>query len=93
MLTTHFMDEADLLGDRIAIMGDEVRFAVAAPVPQKHGVGYSLTLEKKDANSFDSEGMSALIREHIHQALLLTDVGTEWRGSSHLALHRNSPSF
>ena len=83
VLTTHFMDEADLLGDRIAIMGDGRLICCGSSLYLKnsYGVGYSLTLEKKDANHFDSEAMATLIRKHIDSALLLTDVGTEmaWR--------------
>ena len=79
VLTTHFMDEADLLGDRIAIMGDGRLICCGSSLYLKnsYGVGYSLTLEKKDANHFDSEAMATLIRKHIDSALLLTDVGTE----------------
>lgn len=51
VLTTHFMDEADLLGDRIAIMSKgQLRCAGSPLFLKKHyGVGYQLTIIKKSA--------------------------------------------
>lgn len=48
ILTTHFMDEADILGDRIAIMADgQLRCAGSSLFLKKiYGVGYQLTIEK-----------------------------------------------
>lgn len=48
ILTTHFMDEADLLGDRIAIMSEGVLRCVGSSLFLKktYGVGYQLTIEK-----------------------------------------------
>jgi ATP-binding cassette subfamily A (ABC1) protein 3 len=50
ILTTHFMDEADILGDRIAIMADgELRCAGSSLFLKKtYGVGYQLTIEKQN---------------------------------------------
>ena len=50
ILTTHFMDEADFLGDRIAIMADGKLKCCGSSVylKNKFGVGYNLTLVKKD---------------------------------------------
>ena len=49
LLTTHFMDEADYLGDRIAIMGDGKLKCLGSSVylKNKFGVGYNLTIVKK----------------------------------------------
>jgi len=49
VLTTHFMDEADLLGDRIAIMADGGLRCCGSSLYLKNrfGVGYNLTLVKK----------------------------------------------
>ena len=49
VLTTHFMDEADLLGDRICIMGEgEVRCCGSSMfLKNRYGVGYNLTLVKE----------------------------------------------
>merc|ERR1711871_883466 len=78
VLTTHFMDEADLLGDRIAIMGDGKLICCGSSLYLKnhYGVGYSLTLEKKDAITFNSQAVAKVITDRV-QAVLLTDVGTE----------------
>jgi ATP-binding cassette, subfamily A (ABC1), member 3 len=48
ILTTHFMDEADILGDRIAIMAEgQLRCAGSSLFLKKnYGVGYQLTVEK-----------------------------------------------
>lgn len=49
ILTTHFMDEADLLGDRIAIMAQGRLCCVGSSLFLKkhYGVGYQLTIIKK----------------------------------------------
>jgi len=79
VLTTHFMDEADLLGDRIAIMADGKLRCCGSSLflKQKFGVGYNMTLEKQDALKFNSSQLSELVHSSIPTAKLLTDVGTE----------------
>eukprot|EP01036_Dinobryon_divergens_P035789 gene35789-46440_t len=79
VLTTHFMDEADLLGDRIAIMGDGKLRCCGSSLflKQKFGVGYSMTLEKKEALNFNTARLTSMITSNIPDAKLLTDVGTE----------------
>ena len=49
ILTTHFMDEADILGDRIAIMAaGQLRCAGSSLfLKRQYGVGYQLTIEKQ----------------------------------------------
>lgn len=53
VLTTHFMDEADFLGDRIGIMGEGRLICCGSSVflKNKYGVGYNLTIVKKDVMS------------------------------------------
>lgn len=48
ILTTHFMDEADILGDRIAIMAEGRLRCVGSSLFLKktYGVGYQLTIDK-----------------------------------------------
>ena len=79
VLTTHFMDEADLLGDRIAIMGDGKLCCCGSSLYLKrmYGVGYNMTLEKKNATTFNSKKMITKVTNEISEATLLTDVGTE----------------
>eukprot|EP00903_Cladosiphon_okamuranus_P016293 g15025.t1 len=49
VLTTHFMDEADLLGDRVAIMADGALRWCGSPIFLKnhYGVGYNLTIVRE----------------------------------------------
>lgn len=46
LLTTHFMDEADLLSDRVAIMnaGELACFGTGLELKEKFSDGYTLTL-------------------------------------------------
>lgn len=54
ILTTHYMDEADILGDRIGIMADGRVICLGSSLFLKNrfGVGYNLTMAKlnKDEN-------------------------------------------
>ncbi|XP_070598469.1 phospholipid-transporting ATPase ABCA1 isoform X2 [Erythrolamprus reginae] len=53
ILSTHHMDEADILGDRIAIISNGKLCCVGSPLFLKNqlGTGYYLTLVKKDVDS------------------------------------------
>ena len=88
LLTTHFMDEADLLGDRIAIMAHGKLQCCGAPLFLKNtfGVGYTLTIVKKSSalSKVDNEKLKAvsshvdaLVKGFIPQAESLSDVGAE----------------
>lgn len=48
ILTTHYMDEADILGDRIAIMtaGEVETTGSSLFLKKRYGVGYQLIIEK-----------------------------------------------
>ena len=50
ILTTHFMDEADYLGDRIAVVSSGYLRAEGGSLFLKsiYGTGYTLTLVKED---------------------------------------------
>lgn len=60
ILTTHFMDEADLLGDRIAMMsGGKLKCCgTSLFLKNIYGVGYLLTLVKRVSSKVDSNGDS-----------------------------------
>ncbi|XP_042485746.1 ABC transporter A family member 1 isoform X1 [Macadamia integrifolia] len=76
LLTTHSMDEADILGDRIAIMANGSLRCCGSSLFLKHlyGVGYTLTLVK----SAPSASVAAdIIHRHVPSATRLSDVGTE----------------
>ncbi len=59
ILTTHFMDEADILGDRIAIMSDgKLRCAGSSLFLKKiYGSGYQLTIEKNQVIGHPPHGV------------------------------------
>lgn len=61
LLTTHFMDEADTLGDRIAIMAEGELRCMGSSMFLKglYGVGYTLTVMKTDQS--DGAGDSSTI--------------------------------
>jgi len=50
ILTTHYMDEADILGDRIGIMtaGQLICLGSSLFLKNRFGVGYNLTMVKKE---------------------------------------------
>ncbi|OVA04022.1 ABC transporter-like [Macleaya cordata] len=76
LLTTHSMDEADVLGDRIAIMANGSLRCCGSSLFLKHqyGVGYTLTLVK----TAPSASVAAdIVYRHVPLATRLTDVGTE----------------
>jgi len=77
VLTTHFMDEADLLADRIAIMADgQLRCCGSSLFLKQHfGVGYNLTIEK--VPNAPSEPIQSLVKSFVKEACVLSDVGSE----------------
>ncbi|CAE7902215.1 ABCA1 [Symbiodinium sp. KB8] len=78
ILSTHFLDEADLLGDRIAIMAaGRVRCCGSSMfLKKRYGVGYNLTLNKADEHC-SSAPIAAIIRRHVPSVKTLSDVGAE----------------
>ncbi|POM60255.1 ABC Superfamily, partial [Phytophthora palmivora] len=78
VLTTHFMDEADILGDRIAIMAEgELRCCGSSLfLKNRFGAGYNLTLVKDDATCKDSAVIS-FVTSRVPTAQLLSNVGSE----------------
>lgn len=65
MITTHFMEEADVLGDRIAIMdhGRVSCYGTTLFLKKLYGTGYSLTV-MKDVNA-DIPNITSVVREHV----------------------------
>uniref|UniRef100_A0A8D0GPA7 P-type phospholipid transporter n=1 Tax=Sphenodon punctatus TaxID=8508 RepID=A0A8D0GPA7_SPHPU len=93
ILSTHYMDEADLLGDRIAIISQGRLCCCGSPLflKTKLGTGYYLTLVKREDDS-DSERswdtglgseqcnvpqLSALIQKLVPGSRLVEDIGHE----------------
>ncbi len=81
LLTTHFMDEADLLGDRIAILSHGQLQCCGSSLFLKrvYGVGYSLTLVKDEGHEplNSCEEIIDLMKTHVPETKLLSDVGNE----------------
>lgn len=77
LLTTHFMDEADVLGDRIAIMADGDLKTVGSSffLKKKFGVGYRLVCVK--AADCDPSKVTSLLANHIPGITVETNVGSE----------------
>uniref|UniRef100_A0A182SVJ7 ABC transporter domain-containing protein n=1 Tax=Anopheles maculatus TaxID=74869 RepID=A0A182SVJ7_9DIPT len=68
LLTTHFMEEADVLGDWVAIMdnGERVAFGTPLFLKQQYGKGYTLKLCK--SSNFDKNQTWSLIQRHVPNA-------------------------
>ncbi|KAI4300797.1 hypothetical protein L6164_034132 [Bauhinia variegata] len=89
LLTTHSMDEADELGDRIAIMANGSLKCCGSSLFLKHhyGVGYTLTLAK----SAPTASVAAdIVHRHVPSATCVSEVGTEISFRLPLA---SSPAF
>lgn len=88
LLTTHFMDEADILGDRIAIMADGKLRCVGSPMylKKQYGVGYTFTIVKdtktiaalplKEKSKINSD-ISDIVSKHVKDSEPLACVGAE----------------
>ncbi|XP_040213417.1 ATP-binding cassette sub-family A member 12 [Rana temporaria] len=84
ILSTHHLDEAEILSDRIAFLEQGGLRCCGTPMflKEKFGSGYHLTLTKKFPNQkddrlCDTERVTALIQSHIPEATLKEDVGGE----------------
>uniref|UniRef100_A0A665VH46 ABC transporter domain-containing protein n=1 Tax=Echeneis naucrates TaxID=173247 RepID=A0A665VH46_ECHNA len=77
LLTTHFMDEADLLGDRIAIMAGGELQCCGSPLflKNKYGAGYHMVIVK-DALCNVSE-ISRLVHMYVPNATMESSAGAE----------------
>lgn len=90
VFTTHFMDEADVLGDRIAIMGNGHVRCCGSPffLKTSYGVGYHLILSK-DAHS-DAQQIFHLVQRHIPSSRLESAISAECKI---LLPHETTPKF
>ncbi|GFP92211.1 ABC transporter a family member 1 [Phtheirospermum japonicum] len=76
LLTTHSMDEADALGDRIAIMASGSLKCCGSSffLKQQYGVGYTLTLVKTTPTASTA---ADIVYSHIPSATCVSEVGNE----------------
>ncbi len=77
ILTTHYMDEADILGDRIAIMaaGTVKCCGSSLFLKNRFGIGYNLVIAKKDRN--DAPQIDKFVSTHITKSIKLQEVSSE----------------
>ena len=74
LITTHSMDEADLLGDTIAIMthgkiGKDAH-GTSLELKAKHGVGYHLTIAKEPGTGFQEGAVRQMVTETVAGAVV-----------------------
>ncbi|KAK2540324.1 Abca4 [Columba guinea] len=86
ILSTHHMDEADILGDRVAIISQGKLFCSGSPVFLKNcfGSGFYLTLVRKMKNTRtgrttvrDLNELAEVIHHHVPEAKLIESIGQE----------------
>ncbi|XP_013411172.1 ATP-binding cassette sub-family A member 3 isoform X2 [Lingula anatina] len=77
LLTTHFMDEADVLGDRIAIMADGVVQCCGSSLflKNKYGAGYHMVIVK-EPNCVVSK-ITDIIKKYVPGAAIESNVSAE----------------
>jgi ATP-binding cassette, subfamily A (ABC1), member 3 len=78
ILTTHYMDEADILGDRIGIMtgGQLICLGSSLFLKNRFGVGYNLTMVKKTKES--NKMIGKYLMAHLGpEVKLLQEVSSE----------------
>jgi ATP-binding cassette subfamily A (ABC1) protein 3 len=78
LLSTHFMDEADMLGDRIAVMADGRLKAMGSGLflKSRYGVGYTLVVVKEE-QSTPSAPIEAVVRAAVPAAEVTSEAGAE----------------
>lgn len=77
ILTTHYMDEADILGDRICIMADGKIKCCGSSLflKNRYGVGYNLVIAKKTRN--DAPQIDDFVTSRISGVKKLSEVSSE----------------
>lgn len=77
LLTTHFMDEADVLGDRIAIVKDgHLRaYGSSSFLKRRFGVGYLLRCSMKQGAAVAP--LATIVREFVQDSMEPVQSGTE----------------
>mmetsp|Transcript_4268 Transcript_4268/g.12121 ORF Transcript_4268/g.12121 Transcript_4268/m.12121 type:complete len:107 (-) Transcript_4268:9-329(-) len=82
VLTTHFMDEAEELGDRIAIMAAGQIKCVGSSLFLKaqYGVGYTVTITRRPealAGGAQTTALRALVASTCPESQVVSEVGAE----------------
>ncbi|XP_053671459.1 phospholipid-transporting ATPase ABCA1 [Anopheles nili] len=74
LLTTHFMEEADVLGDWVAIMEEGQLVAFGSPLYLKHHYGKGYTLKLLKSSNFAQNKTWELIRQHVPHVIMRDSV-------------------
>ncbi|KAM9967074.1 hypothetical protein ACTFIR_007311 [Dictyostelium discoideum] len=81
ILTTHYLDEADYLSDRISIIshGKLITDGSSLYLKNKYGVGYLLTCSKSlnTIDQFNVDQVTQFIRDQIPDVTVLSNAGSE----------------
>jgi ATP-binding cassette, subfamily A (ABC1), member 3 len=77
LLSTHFMEEADILGDRIAIMSEGHLRTVGSSffLKKKFGTGYKLTCVKSE--NFNNDATIGMLKKYAPDVYLQSENATE----------------
>jgi len=75
VLTTHFMDEADTLGDRIGIMEHGTLACCASSLHLKNAYGVGYTFSVSLAENGDAKAVRNLVRKFVPEARTRTSAG------------------
>ena len=78
LLTTHFMDEADVLGDRIAIVKEGRMRAIGTSrfLKERFGLGYMLRMSMRE--QVDNSLVRKMVSEYIEDVSVASAAGTEF---------------
>eukprot|EP00899_Mesostigma_viride_P015099 jgi/Mesvir1/23590/Mv18280-RA.1 len=78
ILTTHYLDEADLLCDRIAILSEGKLRCCGNPLflKTRYGIGYTLTVVMAQLDA-DASNVDAMVLRHVPDAIRLDGYGGE----------------
>lgn len=78
ILSTHYMDEADYLGDRIGIMGKGKLITCGSSLflKKQFGVGYDLTVVKKTAEA-STDTLAEVVKRFVPSAVMSGNISME----------------
>ena len=79
LLTTHFMDEADVLGDRIAIVKEGRLRALGTSkfLKNRFGLGYLLRMSLRGDVNVDAKAINDFVKHWIPECNIASHAGTE----------------
>jgi ATP-binding cassette subfamily A (ABC1) protein 3 len=75
ILTTHYMEEADVLADRIAIMSQGKLRCCGSSLflKSRYGVGYYLTMVRDQESTSNTKELEEFVRSHVDNSKLMND--------------------